>query len=54
MLRHYRLALAPGQGEPEMVAQISLHPRDAVRLRIMPRTPGGCANPRGEPATASR
>ncbi|MBI2825309.1 MAG: cytochrome P450 [Planctomycetia bacterium] len=45
LLQRYRLAPAPGQGPPEMEAQISLHPKGPVRLSIERR--GGA----GEAAT---
>jgi cytochrome P450 len=44
ILQRYQLSLAAGQGQPEMVAQISLHPRDAVRLTIAKRTAAEAAD----------
>lgn len=38
VLKRYELSLAPGQGQPEIEAQISLHPRGAVRLALNPRS----------------
>jgi cytochrome P450 len=38
LLQRCRLRLADDQGEPELEAQISLHPKHGVRLRLEPRT----------------
>ena len=45
LLQSYRLSLAPGQKKPEMVAQISLHPRGALRLGLDRRTRPGEEGP---------
>ena len=37
LLAAHCLSLAPGQGEPELVADIVMHPRDTLRLRLEPR-----------------
>ncbi|HVU88334.1 MAG TPA: cytochrome P450 [Pirellulales bacterium] len=50
ILQKYRLSLAPGQGEPTPVAQVSLHPAGPVRLTLAPRETGTAERP----AVASR
>jgi cytochrome P450 len=37
VLQRYRLEPAPGQGEPELEAQISLHPKGGIRLSVKRR-----------------
>jgi len=39
LLRRHRVELAPEQGEIEVEAQISLHPRGGVKMRLQTAQP---------------
>jgi cytochrome P450 len=51
LLQRFTLALAPGQGEPGLVQQITLQPRGGVRVVL--HGAGGCPMHRGAPCLAT-